>query len=87
MNMAFLAPVGVRTEMRYAHQAGSSCQCESRAELETIFLSVMLISPLDQIELPGPYGEGPTLVLATDDGAASGIGTGPRSCSVTFHMS
>ena len=31
-----------------------------------------MISPLDKIQVPGPYGEGPTLVLATNDGAAPG---------------
>ena len=31
-----------------------------------------MISPLDKIQVPGPYGEGPTLVLATNDGVVSG---------------
>ena len=37
-----------------------------------------MISPLDKMQLPGPYGEGPTLVLATDDRVASGLEQGHK---------
>ena len=44
-----------------------------------------MISPLDKMQLPGPYGEWPTLVLTADDGAASRPEQGHEVVLASWH--
>ena len=44
-----------------------------------------MISPLDKMQLPGRYREGPTLVLAADEGAASGLEQGHEAAPAPGH--